>query len=89
MSGVYAVKVKHSEKEYFGVANIGCRPTLAGVRQQLEVHIFDFNQTIYGQHIEVIMLKKLRAERKFDSLDALTQQIKIDSEQAIGILNTR
>ncbi|QOL25780.1 bifunctional riboflavin kinase/FAD synthetase [Thalassotalea sp. LPB0316] len=82
VSGVYAVRVKHNEQEYFGVANIGCRPTLAGVRQQLEVHIFDFNQMIYGQHIEVIMLKKLRAERKFDSLDALTQQIKIDSEQA-------
>jgi len=88
VSGVYVVKVKHNEIEYFGVANIGCRPTLAGVRQQLEVHIFDFNQTIYGQHIEVIMLKKLRAERKFDSLDALTQQIKIDSEQAKSFVAT-
>lgn len=82
VSGVYAVKVKHDEKEYFGVANIGCRPTLAGVRQQLEVHIFDFNADLYGQHIEVAMLKKLRSERKFDSVTALTEQIKIDSDQA-------
>jgi riboflavin kinase/FMN adenylyltransferase len=64
------------------VANIGSRPTISGVRQQLEVHIFNFNEDIYGQTIEVIMLKKLRDEIKFSSLDDLKKQISQDSEQA-------
>ena len=53
INGVYAVRVKLPQGQYYGVANIGCRPTLNGVRQQLEVHIFDFDGDIYGQAIEV------------------------------------
>jgi riboflavin kinase/FMN adenylyltransferase len=87
VAGVYVVKVKLPEtaalqQNYYGVANIGCRPTLNGVRQQLEVHIFDFDDDLYGQKIEVVMLMKIRTEQKFASLDALTQQINKDSEQA-------
>ncbi|WP_426369200.1 bifunctional riboflavin kinase/FAD synthetase [Pseudocolwellia sp. HL-MZ7] len=82
VNGVYAVKVKTGKGLFFGVANIGSRPTVAGIRQQLEVHIFDFDFDLYGQTIEVILLKKLRKEMKFDSLSALTEQIVIDSEQA-------
>ncbi|MDO7086599.1 bifunctional riboflavin kinase/FAD synthetase [Pseudocolwellia sp. AS88] len=82
VNGVYAVKVKTDDGLFFGVANIGSRPTVAGIRQQLEVHIFDFDFDLYGQTIEVILLKKLRKEMKFDSLSALTEQIVIDSEQA-------
>lgn len=82
VSGVYAVKVNCEYGAFFGVANIGSRPTVAGIRQQLEVHIFDFNKNIYGTTIEVVLLKKLRNEQKFVSLDALTEQIAIDTEQA-------
>ncbi len=84
VNGVYAVKVKTDDGLFFGVANIGSRPTVAGIRQQLEVHIFDFDFDfdLYGQTIEVILLKKLRKEMKFDSLSTLTEQIVIDSEQA-------
>jgi len=82
VNGVYAVKVNTLLGTYFGVANIGSRPTVAGVRQQLEVHIFDFNADLYGQTIEVVLLKKLRKEMNFDSISALTEQIMIDSEQA-------
>ena len=82
VNGVYAVKVKTGKGLFFGVANIGSRPTVAGIRQQLEVHIFDFDFDLYGQTIEVILLKKLRKEMKFDSLSALTEQIVMDSEQA-------
>lgn len=57
VAGVYAVKVKTNAAQYSGVANIGSRPTVAGIRQQLEVHIFDFNEDLYGQIIEVILLK--------------------------------
>ncbi|WP_076420191.1 bifunctional riboflavin kinase/FAD synthetase [Colwellia sp. UCD-KL20] len=82
VNGVYAVKVKVHDSLYFGVANIGYRPTVSGMRQQLEVNIFDFNSDLYGQTIEVVLLKKLRKEMKFDSLSDLTNQIAIDSEQA-------
>lgn len=86
ISGVYAVQVKTSEHDYYGVANIGSRPTVSGTRAQLEVHIFDFNKDLYGQHIEVIMLKKLRNEIKFESITALTEQIDKDSKQARSFL---
>jgi len=82
ISGVYVVKVNTGEGSYFGVANVGSRPTVAGIRQQLEVHIFDFDENLYGQSIEVVMLKKLRNEMKFTSIDELTRQISKDSEQA-------
>lgn len=82
VSGVYAVQVILKDEKYYGVANIGNRPSVSGTRQQLEVHIFDFNRAIYGESIEVVMLKKLREEQKFSSIEALTNQIKKDSEQA-------
>lgn len=82
VAGVYVVQVNTEQGGFYGVANIGSRPTVAGVRQQLEVHIFDFMADLYGQTIAVVLLKKLRAERRFDSLTALTEQITRDSEQA-------
>jgi riboflavin kinase/FMN adenylyltransferase len=82
LSGVFAVMVNTNTGQFKGVANVGARPTVAGVRQQLEVHLFDFDQGLYGQCIEVIIKKKLRPVIKFDSLEALTKQIKKDSEQA-------
>ena len=86
LSGVFAVMVKTNNGEFKGVANIGARPTINGIRQQLEVHIFDFDEDLYGQCIEVIVKKKLRPVIKFDSLEALTAQIRQDSEQAKQVL---
>lgn len=86
VSGVYVVKViwpkGQLDKPLLGVANIGSRPTVAGIRQQLEVYIFNFNSDLYGQAIEVVLLKKLRNEQRFESLEALRAQIKQDSEAA-------
>jgi len=82
VSGVFVVKVNTQNGNYYGVANIGARPTVSGIRQQLEVHIFDFLKDIYGQTIEVVLLNKLREEMKFDSLTSLTDQISRDSKQA-------
>lgn len=89
LNGVFAVKVKTINGLFNGVANIGARPTINGVRQQLEVHIFDFQDDLYGQCIEVIIIKKLRQVMKFENLAALTSQIKIDSEQAKQILSNK
>ena len=76
------MKIDSLTGQYFGVANIGSRPTVSGVKQQLEVHIFDFNKNIYGETIEVILLSKLREEMKFDTISNLTEQIEYDSKQA-------
>ena len=86
LNGVFAVRIKTKQGVFNGVANIGARPTVNGVRQQLEVNIFNFNEDLYGQCIEVITIKQLRHVMKFDSLDALTAQIKLDSEQAKHVL---
>lgn len=80
--GVYAVSVIIAEKTFYGVANIGTRPTVAGLRQQLEVHIFDYNEQLYGQQVEVDLLHKLRDEQRFSSFDLLREQIKKDAAQA-------
>jgi riboflavin kinase/FMN adenylyltransferase len=65
-----------------GVANVGTRPTVDGTRSQLEVHLFDFDRDIYGCHVQVSFLHKLRDEQRFESFDALQAQIRLDAEQA-------
>jgi riboflavin kinase/FMN adenylyltransferase len=82
VSGVYVVKTLVDGKEIGGVANIGQRPTVNGVRQQLEVHLFNFKKDLYGRQLEVCLLHKLREEVKFPSFDALKTQIELDAEAA-------
>jgi len=81
--GVYAVDVFGLDKEPLkAVANIGIRPTVNGRLCLLEVHIFDFAENIYGQHVQVEFLTKLRDETRFESIDALKQQIHRDEYAA-------
>lgn len=77
--GVYKVKVQHKDETYDGIANYGLRPTVANTdKPTLEVHILDFDKDIYGEELKVTFLKKIRDEKKFDSLDALKMQIQKD-----------
>ena len=79
VKGVYAVKVRLNSGEFFyGVANIGKRPTINGIKQLLEVHIFDFYRDIYGQTLQVTLCHKIRNEIKFPSFEALKAQIARD-----------
>jgi riboflavin kinase/FMN adenylyltransferase len=80
LTGVFAVTVSGLDKRHLpGAASLGVRPTLgAGLRPVLEVHLFDFDQEIYGQHLTVHFLHKLRDEAKYDSFEALTAQIARD-----------
>ncbi|AUX92338.1 bifunctional riboflavin kinase/FAD synthetase [Mixta gaviniae] len=79
VKGVYAVEVHGlSEHPLPGVANIGTRPTVAGLRQQLEVHLLDVAMNMYGRHIDVVLRQKIRNEQRFPSLDALKEQIAKD-----------
>lgn len=83
VSGVYTVEALGlGDEPVGGVANIGNRPTVNGVRQQLEVHLFDFKANLYGKQLEIVLLDKIRDEHKFESFEALKQQIELDAEAA-------
>ncbi len=84
LRGVYAVEVYGlGASPLPGVANIGNRPTVTGdPRYLLEVHLFDFDRTIYGEHVQVEFCRKLRDEQRFDSFEQLRQQIELDSQAA-------
>jgi riboflavin kinase/FMN adenylyltransferase len=86
-NGIYAVRVKVAGARKNGTLNIGVRPTVTEARRRtIEVHIMDFYQDIYNEEIEVTFVEKLRDEKKFPSLDALTEQIKKDVEKARQVL---
>ena len=80
--GVYAVKSLIMRKNYFGIANFGERPTFDGKKLLLEVHLFDFDEDIYGKHLTVEFLTFIRGEKKFDSFELLADQIKKDIQIA-------
>lgn len=83
LRGVFAVKLDDS----FGVANLGIRPTVSGLSQlNLEVHVFDFSADLYGKHVHVTFLKKLRDEKKFNNVNELKLQIEIDIANAKSFL---
>lgn len=83
ISGVFAVRVFGvNDQPVFGVANIGSRPTIGGSRPILEVHLFDFDQKIYGYYVKVEFLHKLRDEKLFDSFELLQAQIEEDVANA-------
>ena len=83
--GVYAVRVRVGRSWYKGICNIGYRPTVNTISAPVpltEVHILDFNKSIYGRRIEVIFAGKIRGEAKFDNLDALKAQLAQDKQTA-------
>ncbi|MBQ5596649.1 MAG: adenosylhomocysteinase [Rikenellaceae bacterium] len=89
-NGVYAARVLLQDgREYQAMANLGHRPTVTDCGALwLEAHLFDFDEEIYGQTIEVDLLQKIRNERRFESIDALREQLIKDKQQTLKILNT-
>jgi riboflavin kinase/FMN adenylyltransferase len=85
--GVYFVKVLLSEEVFFGICNVGLRPTIGGTQVVTEVNIFDFDEDIYGQSLCMVFLARLRKEKKFRNLDALVRQIKTDKKKAVSLLS--
>ena len=84
--GVYLVKIYLGENEFSGMMNIGNRPTINGLNETIEIHIFDFDKDIYGKNLKVCFLQKIRKEKKFDSLTSLKNQLKKDEENCKRIL---
>lgn len=88
--GIYTVKVKMNSNStttiWNGVANLGIRPTFEGLEPLLEVYLFDFNQSLYGQRLYVQFHHFIRPEEKFENLKDLSQQIAKDCQQALFLL---
>lgn len=88
--GIYSTTVTLQDgRSLAGVSNLGVRPTVGSKEPLLEVHIFDFDEEIYGQRIAATLHDRLRSERRFESLDALKVQLSIDMQTARTLMNTR
>jgi riboflavin kinase/FMN adenylyltransferase len=80
--GVYIVKGHFDKQINYGIMNIGFRPTVGGQGQTIEIHLFDFMGDLYGKKMQVEVLKRLRDEQKFTSVDELALQISKDEKAA-------
>lgn len=86
-TGAYIVKSNIDGKQVFGMMNIGFRPTVSGKNQTIEVHFFNFDTQIYGKTIQIDILKFLREEQKFDSVEALKNQLAKDKKTSENYIN--
>jgi riboflavin kinase/FMN adenylyltransferase len=87
--GVYLVSILLEKGVFYGMMNIGTRPTLSGKNESIEIHIFDFNEDLYGKMITVCLYEKIRDERKFDSLEALKTQLIKDKKKCKRTLTVK
>lgn len=90
--GVYATQAVIEDQVYPSITNIGLRPTFGGEKVQVETHLFDFQQSLYGRRISLCFLKKIREEKKFESSKALIEQIQKDlkiAQEALSSHSTR
>jgi riboflavin kinase/FMN adenylyltransferase len=88
--GVYAVLMSGAGLQLWpGVANVGRRPTVSGIRQQLEVHLLDFRGDLYGRRVKVDFMHYIRPEQRFESLTALQAQIQRDTHTARSYFSAR
>ena len=82
-NGVYAIQSFFNNQLLKGMMNIGTNPTVDGTHISIEIHFFDFDLNIYGQSIQIQMLQFIRAEQKFENLEALQNQLMRDKEFCI------
>ncbi len=89
--GVYAIKAGIDRGLntvwHDGVANLGYRPTFGGSKCILETHLFNFDEDIYGANLRVAIIDFIRPEKKFDNIERLTEQIKLDCSQSKSVLS--
>ncbi|HKK24197.1 MAG TPA: bifunctional riboflavin kinase/FAD synthetase [Gracilimonas sp.] len=85
-NGVYAVRVRVDGTWYGGMMNIGIRPTFEGQERTLEVHIFEFDEDIYGQTIQVRFVDRIREEMKFEGIEELKKQLLQDKKETLHLL---
>jgi riboflavin kinase/FMN adenylyltransferase len=87
-TGAYAVKIRmeNSVEWKHGMMNIGTRPTFDGQRQTMEVNVFRLKENLYGQQLQVAVVERLRGEQRFESIEALKEQLRQDAIEAERIL---
>lgn len=86
--GVYAVMVRVKDREFGGMLNIGYNPTIEGKGRSIEVNIFDFNESIYNEKLEIAFIQYMRDELKFSGLDELKSQLATDELTARSIIES-
>ena len=79
-NGVYLVQSHLNNQKYFGMMNVGKRPTVSGKQIQTEIYFFDFDGDLYGNKLKIELLEKIRDEQKYDSLESLGNQLSIDQK---------
>ena len=85
--GIYACRVRWNERLLEGMMYIGVRPTINGIQRNIEVNIFDFDQEIYGETLEVHFIGQIREDMKFENIDQLKNQLALDKVAAQTILS--
>jgi riboflavin kinase/FMN adenylyltransferase len=83
---IYAVTVEYEHNYFKGMLYIGNRPTVQGTRRNIEVNLFDFDRDIYGDSLTIHIHKLLRGDKKFDDLEQLQHQLRLDKEAALDVL---
>ncbi len=88
-NGVYAVEVEYQNKRYPAMLNIGCRPTIdhAGGQFRIEVHIFNFNENLYGTELKIFFHTRIREEKKFENINSLKHQLEKDKKLVLDMIN--
>ncbi len=81
-NGVYTAKIYHNGDTYLGLANIGIKPTFQGKKRNIEVHLLDFCEDLYGKQIKVSFTRRIRGEKKFATPSDLIKQIEMDIHEA-------
>tara|TARA_Y100000768_G_scaffold305764_1_gene239713 strand:+ start:1339 stop:2283 length:945 start_codon:yes stop_codon:yes gene_type:complete len=84
--GVYAGFTYVSDKKYYGMINIGFRPTLNGSERRLEMNLFDYRSEIYGESMEISFVKRIRDEKRFRNLKELSKQLRVDKIETLKII---
>ncbi|WP_070137481.1 bifunctional riboflavin kinase/FAD synthetase [Crocinitomix algicola] len=88
INGVYAVNVELRTGSFKGMMNIGTRPTISDTQEKrIEVHLFDFEDDLYGKSIRIFIVKRIRSEKSFDSLESLKSQLNNDKKTCLSVLD--
>jgi len=86
--GVYIVSSYFKDRLIYGMMNIGKKPTVNGKKKTIEVHFFNFDEDLYDQNIQINILKRLRNEEKFESVEALKNQLTEDKKTALSYIDS-
>jgi|688.fasta_scaffold23255_4 riboflavin kinase/FMN adenylyltransferase len=87
-NGVYIIQSTINNRLVFGMMNIGFNPTVNGEGQSIEIHFFDFKEILYDKKLQIQVLKRIRDEEKFDSLEQLTEQLEKDKSTAMNYIHS-